>query len=51
MHFRKMRSHDQEPKPLQIMVGTEFKRETFPVSLVDMNQVRVQQTLDRVAYQ
>jgi iron(III) transport system substrate-binding protein len=36
---------------LKAMVGADFKRETIPVSVVGMNQVKVQQILDRVGYQ
>jgi iron(III) transport system substrate-binding protein len=36
---------------LKAMVGADFKRETIPVSVVGMNQVKVQQMLDRVGYQ
>ena len=35
---------------LQTMSGGSFKSETIPVSVVGMNQVKVQQMLDRVGY-
>jgi iron(III) transport system substrate-binding protein len=35
---------------LESMSGGSFKSETIPVSLVGMNQVKVQQMLDRVGY-
>ena len=35
---------------LQAMTGGSFKSETIPVSVVGMNQVKVQQMLDRVGY-
>jgi iron(III) transport system substrate-binding protein len=35
---------------LQSMSGGSFKSETIPVSVVGMNQVKVQQMLDRVGY-
>jgi iron(III) transport system substrate-binding protein len=35
---------------LQTMTGGSFKSETIPVSVVGMNQVKVQQMLDRVGY-
>ena len=35
---------------LQAMSGGSFKSETIPVSVVGMNQVKVQQMLDRVGY-
>jgi iron(III) transport system substrate-binding protein len=36
---------------LKAMVDADFKRETIPISVVGMNQVKVQQMLDRVGYQ
>jgi iron(III) transport system substrate-binding protein len=35
---------------LQAMTGGSYKSETIPVSVVGMNQVKVQQMLDRVGY-
>ncbi len=35
---------------LQTMSGGNFKSETIPISVVGMNQVKVQQMLDRVGY-
>nr|WP_315229673.1 extracellular solute-binding protein [uncultured Albidiferax sp.] len=35
---------------LQTMTGGSFKSETIPISVVGMNQVKVQQMLDRVGY-
>jgi iron(III) transport system substrate-binding protein len=35
---------------LQTMTGGNFKSETIPISVVGMNQVKVQQMLDRVGY-
>jgi iron(III) transport system substrate-binding protein len=35
---------------LETMAGGSFKAETIPVSVVGMNQVKVQQMLDRVGY-
>ncbi len=35
---------------LQSMTGGNFKSETIPISVVGMNQVKVQQMLDRVGY-
>ena len=35
---------------LQTMTGGGFKSETLPVSVIGMNQVKVQQMLDRVGY-
>jgi iron(III) transport system substrate-binding protein len=35
---------------LQAMSGGSFKSETIPVSVIGMNQVKVQQMLDRVGY-
>jgi iron(III) transport system substrate-binding protein len=35
---------------LQTMTGGTFKSETIPISVVGMNQVKVQQMLDRVGY-
>jgi iron(III) transport system substrate-binding protein len=35
---------------LQSMTGGSFKSETIPISLVGMNQVKVQQMLDRVGF-
>ena len=35
---------------LQTMTGNGFKSETIPVSVIGMNQVKVQQMLDRVGY-
>jgi iron(III) transport system substrate-binding protein len=35
---------------LDSMSGGNFKAETIPVSVVGMNQVKVQQMLDRVGY-
>jgi iron(III) transport system substrate-binding protein len=35
---------------LQAMTGGSFKSETIPVSVVGMNQIKVQQMLDRVGY-
>ena len=35
---------------LQTMTGGSFKSETIPVSVVGMNQIKVQQMLDRVGY-
>jgi iron(III) transport system substrate-binding protein len=35
---------------LQAMTGGNFKSETIPISVVGMNQVKVQQMLDRVGY-
>lgn len=35
---------------LQTMTGGSFKSETIPISVVGMNQTKVQQMLDRVAY-
>lgn len=35
---------------LQAMTGGSFKRETIPISAVGMNQVKVQQMLDRVGF-
>ena len=35
---------------LQAMTGGSFKSETVPISLVGMNQVKVQQMLDRVGF-
>ena len=35
---------------LQAMTGGSFKSETIPISVVGMNQVRVQQMLDRVGF-
>jgi iron(III) transport system substrate-binding protein len=35
---------------LQAMTGGSFKSETIPISTVGMNQVKVQQMLDRVGY-
>lgn len=35
---------------LQAMAGGDFKRETIPISVVGMNQVKVQQMLDRVGF-
>ena len=35
---------------LQAMTGGSFKSETIPVSVIGMNQVKVQQMLDRVGY-
>ncbi len=35
---------------LQAMTGGEFKSETIPISVVGMNQVKVQQMLDRVGF-
>jgi iron(III) transport system substrate-binding protein len=35
---------------LQTMAGGSFKSETIPISVVGMNQVKVQQMLDRVGY-
>jgi len=35
---------------LQAMTGSGFKSETLPVSVVGMNQVKVQQLLDRVGF-
>ena len=35
---------------LQAMTGGDFKSETIPISLVGMNQVKVQQMLDRVGF-
>ncbi len=35
---------------LQAMTGGSFKSETLPVSLIGMNQVKVQQMLDRVGF-
>jgi iron(III) transport system substrate-binding protein len=35
---------------LQAMTGGSFKSETIPISAVGMNQVKVQQMLDRVGF-
>jgi iron(III) transport system substrate-binding protein len=35
---------------LQAMTGGSFKSETIPISIVGMNQVKVQQMLDRVGF-
>ena len=35
---------------LESMSGGAYKAETIPVSVVGMNQVKVQQMLDRVGY-
>ena len=35
---------------LQAMTGGSFKSETVPVSVIGMNQIKVQQMLDRVGY-
>jgi iron(III) transport system substrate-binding protein len=35
---------------LQAMTGGSFKSETIPISIVGMNQVKVQQILDRVGF-
>ena len=35
---------------LQAMTGGSFKSETIPISVVGMNQVKVQQMLDRVGF-
>jgi len=35
---------------LQAMTGGSFKSETVPVSIIGMNQIKVQQMLDRVGY-
>lgn len=35
---------------LQAMTGGSFKSETIPISVVGMNQVKVQQRLDRVGF-
>ena len=35
---------------LQAMAGGSFKSETIPISVVGMNQVKVQQMLDRVGF-
>ena len=35
---------------LQAMIGNGFKSETMPISVVGMNQVKVQQMLDRVGF-
>jgi iron(III) transport system substrate-binding protein len=35
---------------LQAMSGGNFKSETVPISVVGMNQVKVQQLLDRVGF-
>jgi iron(III) transport system substrate-binding protein len=35
---------------LQTMTGGGFKSETVPISVVGMNQVKVQQMLDRVGF-
>ena len=35
---------------LQAMTGGDFKSETIPISVVGMNQVKVQQMLDRVGF-
>ena len=35
---------------LQAMSGGNFKRETVPVSVIGMNQIKVQQMLDRVGF-
>ena len=35
---------------LQAMTGGSFKSETIPVSAVGMNQIKVQQMLDRVGF-
>jgi iron(III) transport system substrate-binding protein len=35
---------------LQAMSGGSFKRELVPISAVGMNQIKVQQMLDRVGF-
>jgi hypothetical protein len=49
--FAKRIPMSRSKTPLQTMVGVDFKRETIPVSVVGMNQVKVPQMLDRVGYQ
>jgi len=35
---------------LQAMGGTNFKSDPLPVSFIGMNQIKVQQMLDRVGF-